>query len=386
VRALPRSPLSTWSCIVFLALLAAALPGASLGLTHSRASIAAAHAGVARQVSSTQRPCSRKATTRRYVSTGGSDRSRGTLRHPWRTIRKALRHAVPGQTVYVRSGTYPDWVFATRSGTDRSPISLRAYPGERPVMTGRLKIEGAFFCVRGLRFEGMTSANRTDPLIYVAGAQHVEILRNKILNAAVSGIYVGDEGDLSEDVSIISNEIRGNGTHDRFDHGIYLGHVRDGLIANNLVVDNRAIGVKIEPEANDMVVTQNTVADNRKDGIVVGGELNWSSNDNLVVNNIVAFNKVWGIRTYWEDSIGSGNRALRNLVYGNGEGNFWFLGGGLSAQRSIHVNPRFIGDGNYRLRAGSPALNRAIPTFSLGFDITGRVRPRGRADLGAFER
>jgi hypothetical protein len=364
-------------------LLGVALPGASLSAPQRHDS--ATSRALARELQTSPQPCSQKPTKRRYVSVGGSDPSRGTLGHPWRTIGKALETAVPGEAVYVRSGTYPEWTTATRSGTARNPISLRAYPGERPVVTGRLKIEGAFFCVKGLRFEGRTSANMTDPLIYVAGAQHVEILRNKILNAAVSGIYVGDEGDLSEDVSIIGNEIRGNGTHDRFDHGIYLGHVRDGLIANNFVIDNRAIGVKIEPEANDMVVTQNTVVDNGKDGVVVGGELEWSSNDNLVVNNIVAFNKSWGIRTYWEQSIGSGNRALRNLVFGNGDA-FWFLGGGMSAQLSILVNPRFIGDGNYRLRAGSPALNRAIPTFSMRFDITGRMRPRGRGDLGAFER
>jgi hypothetical protein len=133
-------------------------------------------------------------------------------------------------------------------------------------------------------------------------------------------------------------------------------------------------------------VSQNTVVENGKDGIVVGGELKWSSNDNLVVNNIVAFNKAWGIRTYWEDRTGSGNRALRNLVFRNGDGAFWFPGGGMSARLSIRVNPRFVGDGNFRLRAGSPAVNRAISTFSMRSDITGRTRPRGRGDLGAFER
>ena len=286
----------------------------------------------------------------------------------------------------MRSGTYPEWVVAQRNGTTAHPIKLLAYPGERPVITGLLKIEGAFFCVKGLRFIGKTAANTNETLIYVSGAQHVEILRNTILRAYKSGIYVGDEGDLSEDVSIVSNVIRDNGTSGRFDHGIYLGHVREGLIANNLLVDNRAIGMKVEPEANDMVVTQNTVVDNGKDGIVVGGELNWSSNDNLVVNNIVAFNQSWGIRTYWEESIGSGNIALRNLVFGSGEGDFWFPGGGMSAQRSIRVDPRFIGGGNFRLRAGSPALNRAIPAFSMRYDISGRLRPRARGDLGAFER
>jgi hypothetical protein len=387
LRHLPRAFLSPRFVVpLAVAALGAGVAGASLADRPALPPVASEQTSLPRALHAKYRPCSRKPSRRRYVAVSGSDGSAGTLSRPWRTIGKALKSAAAGDAIYVRSGTYPEWVVAQRHGTTAHPIKLLAYPGERPVITGLLKIEGAYFCVRGLRFKGKTSANTDETLIYVSGAQHVEILRNTLLNAFKSGIYVGDEGDISEDVSIISNVIRDNGTSSRFDHGIYLGHVREGLIANNLLVDNRAIGVKVEPEANDMVVTQNTVANNGKDGIVVGGELNWSSNDNLVVNNIVAFNQAWGIRTYWEESIGSGNRALRNLVFGSGEGDFWFPGGGLSAQRSIRVDPRFIGGGNFRLRAGSPALNRAIPGFSMRYDITGRLRPRGRADLGAFER
>jgi Right handed beta helix region/Protein of unknown function (DUF1565) len=387
LRQLPRLFVSPRFVVpLAVAALGAGVAGASLADRSAPLPVASEKTSLPRALHAKYRPCSRKPSRRRYVAVSGSDGSAGTLRRPWRTIGRALRSAAPGDAVYVRSGTYSEWVLAERSGTTARPITLLAYPGERPVITGRLKIEGAFFCVRGLRFEGRTPANTDETLIYVSGAQHVEILRNKILNAPKSGIFVGDDGDLSEDVSIISNVIRGNGTEDRFDHGIYLGHVREGLIANNLLIDNRAIGVQVYPEANGMVVTQNTVVDNGKDGIVVGGGLKWSSNDNLVVNNIVAFNKSWGIRTSWEESIGSRNRALRNLVFGNGEGAFWFPGGGMSAQRSIRVDPRFFGDGNFRLRAGSPALNRGIPTYSMRFDITGRMRPRCRGDLGAFER
>jgi hypothetical protein len=189
----------------------------------------------------------------------------------------------------------------------------------------------------------------------------------------MSGIYVGDEDDPSGDVSIIENYIRGNGTHDKFDHGVYFGHVNQGLISNNLVVGNRALGLKIEPEANDVIVTQNTVVRNGTSGIVVGGEESWSSNDNLVVNNVAALNAEWGIRSYWEQSIGSANRAVRNLVFSNrAAGAFWFPGGGMVEQQSIAANPRFVAPGNYRLRARSPAINRAIPAFSMRFDLAGR--------------
>ena len=374
------------TCVIgaLLAALAVAVPGANSSASTPRTSVASL--AFAKELETRAQPCSQKPTRRRYVSSTGSDRARGSLSHPWRTIGAALRRAAPGDVVYVRSGTYPEWATTRRDGTARNSITLRAYPGERPVVTGRLKIEDAFFCVQGLRFLGRTSANTNQTLIYVSGASHVEILRNKIMNAAMSGIFVGDDGDLSEDVSIVGNEIRGNGNRDRFDHGIYLGHLRGGLIANNLVSENRAIGVKVEPEADDVIVTQNTVVDNGKDGVVVGGEEGWSSNGNLVVNNIIAFNRAWGIRTYWEDRTGSGNRAVRNLIFRNEEGNVWLPGGGMSVVKSIFANPRFVGTDNYRLRAGSPALNRALPAFSMRVDMNGRQRHRGRADLGALER
>ena len=375
------------SIAVIIALLGAAAVASSVARPDDRASASPARGNFSPRLQAGPRPCSRTPSTRRYVSATGSDRNAGTLRHPWRTISTALRSIVPGEAAYVRAGSYPEWATETRSGTARAPISLRAYPGEHPVITGRLKIEGSFFCVTGFRFEGGTPANMKGVLIYPAGAHHIEIFRNKIVNAIMSGIYVGDEEDPSGDVSIIGNYIRGNGTHDKFDHGVYFGHVNQGLISNNLVVGNRALGLKIAPEANDVTVTQNTVVGNGTSGIIVGGEESWSSNDNLVVNNVVALNAEWGVRSYWEERIGTANLALRNLVFANRSGAFWFPRGGLVEQQSIAANPKFVGHGNYRLRAGSPAVNRAIPAFSMPFDFAGRRRPSGPApDLGAFER
>ncbi len=384
VRALPKSELSApvcWMCLL-VAVAGFAVPGASFATSRQRA----ASVELARDLPSGNGLCGRKASSKRYVSTKGSDRNPGSLRRPWRTINLALRRAVPGEAIYVRAGAYPDWATASRSGTAAAPISLRAYTHERATMTGRLKIVGSYFCVTGFRFEGRTTANTAGPMIYPAGAHHIEIFRNRIINAAWSGIYVGDEEDLSSDVNIIGNYISGNGTRDRFDHGVYLGHVDGGLIANNVVVDNRAIGLKIAPEANHVRVTQNTVVSNGTSGIYVGGEASWSSNDDLVVNNIVAFNHEFGIRSFWDQATGSGNRALRNLVFTNGSGAFWFPGGGLVQQQSISANPRFVGSHNYRLQARSPAINRAIPVFSMPFDFLGQKRTGRRPDLGAFER
>jgi hypothetical protein len=360
-------------------------PVSSSGLAR-RDSSASPFAGSSRAFRHASRPCSRAPSRRRYVSPAGKDSNAGTIKRPWSSIPRALRAARPGDAIYVREGIYGQWAVTSRNGTVSTPISLRAYPGEHPVLTGRLKIASAYFCVTGFRLAGEASANVDSVLIYVSGAHQVEILRNEILNSSLSGIYVGDEGDRSEDISIIGNFIHDNGTHTNLDHGIYFGY-GSGLIANNLVVHNLAQGIKLGPDAQATIATANTVTGNGRSGVLVGGDENWSSNDNLVVNNIVAFNDGWGIRTYWEQEVGSRNVALRNLVFANRPAQFWFPRGGMVEQESIRADPRFVSAGNYRLRAGSPAINRAIAAFSMPFDFNGRGRPIGAGpDLGAYER
>src|SRR5690242_1065780 len=48
-----------------------------------------------------------------YVSPSGSDSNPGTLSAPWQTMQKAFDTATGGQTVYFRSGTYPQYTAAT---------------------------------------------------------------------------------------------------------------------------------------------------------------------------------------------------------------------------------------------------------------------------------
>lgn len=68
-----------------------------------------------------------------YVSTTGSDSSNGSLATPWRTITFATSKLLPGDTLYVRGGTYSGRATVSISGTPAAPITIRAYPGETPV-------------------------------------------------------------------------------------------------------------------------------------------------------------------------------------------------------------------------------------------------------------
>ena len=156
-----------------------------------------------------------------------------------------------------------------------------------------------------------------------------------------------------------------------------------------MVENNAAYGIHLYPAADDLIVTSNTVVSNGKSGIIVSGSGTETSDHNLVVNNIVAFNDEYGIRSYYGSLIGSGNSARNNLGYQNGSGDFatGSLAKGLTFSGSMSGNPAFVGSGNYRLGATSAAIDRGLTQHAPPYDYDRRARPNGTAaDVGAFER
>jgi hypothetical protein len=72
-----------------------------------------------------------------YVSTSGLDSNPGTQSQPWKTIQKAVKSVVAGDTIYVRGGQYNGikngWIFQN-SGSQSQPITFTNYPGEQVVL------------------------------------------------------------------------------------------------------------------------------------------------------------------------------------------------------------------------------------------------------------
>jgi pectate disaccharide-lyase len=71
-----------------------------------------------------------------YVATNGLDANPGTFAAPFYNVSKATALAAPGDTVFVRGGTfyYTNTVRFTNSGTALLPIRLWAYTNEHPVL------------------------------------------------------------------------------------------------------------------------------------------------------------------------------------------------------------------------------------------------------------
>lgn len=74
-----------------------------------------------------------------YVSPAGSDEAAGSSERPWKSLTRAARDLKPGDVLYLKGGTYYEHVAVTASGTVEKPITIRAFPGELPVIDGGLR-------------------------------------------------------------------------------------------------------------------------------------------------------------------------------------------------------------------------------------------------------
>ncbi|HZI95205.1 MAG TPA: right-handed parallel beta-helix repeat-containing protein [Patescibacteria group bacterium] len=74
-----------------------------------------------------------------YVSPTGNDANAGTLAAPFRTLAKGARMLTKGDTLLMRGGNYDENVLINpaggyANGEPGNPITVKAYPGERPLL------------------------------------------------------------------------------------------------------------------------------------------------------------------------------------------------------------------------------------------------------------
>lgn len=236
-----------------------------------------------------------------------------------RSLQRALDLVKPGQSVLVRAGTYSEWATAGRGGTASAPVVVQAYPGERPVITGRLKVTAGYVHVRGFVFDGGTSANSSEVLIYVAGGDFVEISGNEIRRAAKSAVFLsGSDGSR-----VVGNWIHDNGTHWNLDHGIYWASGNGGLIADNTIERSFAYGIQLYPAVDNVLVTGNRISGGGRGGIVIDNDGSGTVDGNQVVGNTIFGNAEHGVRTGAYRPPGTGNAVRDNLIYNNPKGNIY---------------------------------------------------------------
>jgi len=120
-----------------------------------------------------------------YVSPSGSDANSGTLTAPFVTLQKAVNLANPGDTIYMRGGTYAlsGQVNINRDGTSGNPIRVFNYPGEVPILDAASATNSAVELIRMLdaswwHFKGLEIKNSPKLGLVMWDGSHNNIIEN----------------------------------------------------------------------------------------------------------------------------------------------------------------------------------------------------------------
>ncbi|HEY9676849.1 MAG TPA: DUF1565 domain-containing protein [Drouetiella sp.] len=204
-----------------------------------------------------------------FVSPDGDDRNSGSAEHPWRTIQKGAKSAVPGSVVNVQPGEYHGQVNVQVSGNAQDGyITFRStVPGKAVLdlgsesrssddksgfnITGKNFVEVSGFEIKNLK---ATSADTTPTGVLVDRSSHIRLngldihhIENNInRNSNAHGISIKGSGQTedsaSRDIVVENNRL----------HDLKLG-ASEALVVNGNV-DNFSINKNVMYRLNNIAI------------------------------------------------------------------------------------------------------------------------------------
>ncbi len=202
-------------------------------------------------------PGSKAFATDFYVSPTAGGSGNGSLGSPW-TLATALAQPAairPGDTIWLRGGTYSGAFDSVLTGSLSAPIQLRSYPGEfarldggtipaTDLPTSVLTVEGAYAVYRD--FEVMSSSNPAPDGGQGTRPQGLQVIGpdNKFINLVVHDLGQGFgfwEGAPDSEISGCLIYYNGNST---LDHGVYANNLTGTKrLLDNIVFRNYGLGI-----------------------------------------------------------------------------------------------------------------------------------------------
>jgi len=274
-----------------------------------------------------------------YVAAAGSDSNDGGKGAPFQSINAALNHTVPGDSVIVRAGIYYEKVVFTKSGLKDKAITLKAFPGERPVIDGSKTVVSGWLSlvtisnIKYVSLEGFDICNLTSSLF----------------NTDPEGIAInGDSQDITiKNCNIYNIKSNASLADWRSGHAILvIGNGQNAI--SNLVITGCTVhdtqtgtseNVTLAGNIDGFAFTNNKVYNTENIGIIVAGGDNLNKNGavatNYARNGVISDNEfhdntmtrtpdVWGTDRYGAISIyvcGGANTIIeRNKVYNSDRG------------------------------------------------------------------
>jgi len=251
-----------------------------------------------------------------YVSPSGSTSGNGSVTSPWNLAAALAQPAAvkPGDTIWLRGGTYPGTFSSVLTGTADAPIIVRQYPGERAILDG-------------------------------GNSNRVNILD-------VSGSYTWYWGFeiMSSDPNRVSTQSGSNPTDVGRGEGVAISQTSStgaGLKFINLIVHDTAVGFGLWKEAIDaevygcLIYYDGWTAPDRGHGH--GVYVQNLTGTKRIADNIIFSNFSHGVQAYGSDVAYLNNISVDgNTIFANGMPNDYqrnvLVGGGSIAQSPSLTN------------------------------------------------
>ncbi|MGQ0505827.1 MAG: right-handed parallel beta-helix repeat-containing protein [Myxococcaceae bacterium] len=219
-----------------------------------------------------------------HVSPNGQDSAAGSEAAPFATLQRALRAAQPGDGVLVHTGRYAERLAVNASvaaGMAEAPITVRAAPGEDPVLVGGTGSKTAVLTLSRpyWRFEGLNINLEKDPApaVVIRGAAHLVFSGAELMNGTAGAAMIIT--DRASDVRVEGNRVHHfiNAKPGVDSHGIVLETSASAVtLRGNDIHDNSGDGIQcIGPETGDtapgtpfdsLLIEQNKLHDNLENG------------------------------------------------------------------------------------------------------------------------
>jgi hypothetical protein len=191
-----------------------------------------------------------------YVSITGSDTNSGTALQPWQTIQNAADTMVPGDTVLVMPGTYPERVTTVNNGSPGSNITFQAQ-GPGVVIIGVFVIANSYTVLNGFEFTGNNCINNNTAAIWVTSVRNSDPSNSQVWSNYIHDIWCV------------------NGTTTNHESGISLGGSNQ-IVACNIISNCSPAGISFG--GNNNLISNNWVA------TVPVGVLAFGSNQEICCN------------------------------------------------------------------------------------------------------
>lgn len=351
-----------------------------------------------------------------YVATNGNDSNPGTLATPFKTLERGVRDLRPGDTLYVRGGTYKRttdlWDPPSGTSWDKA-VTITNYQNEQVIVNPNKDIVFNFkdtniqyVIMNGLiidalgrstavntrennhhiRFSNGEMRNTQNSAMQTSKASHLQIVNMKIHDSGDYGIYHNGHFGLFE----------GNDFYDIPGAGVHLWS-STAAVNDNLFINNRFYNtgyLKVNPRGGSWSrsalvfgaeggAARNIAINNIFWGNGRGIQLMGSATDSKIYNNTFYGNDATGILVQ-----NPKNDVRNNLSFNNGEGDS-IIAGTTQSNNLLGVDPKFKNSagGDFHLTAASTeAIDKGVTLSEFNFDHEYGRRPFGSAyDIGAYE-